>query len=256
MEALHVAPGEEDALSSFGNMFVHGVQHIQGGTDHQLFLLTLLLVAPVISAGPRWAGPARARDAVRRIAGITLAFTIGHSATLALGTIGVPVPAKPVEALIAVSILVAAAHAIRPIFPGRETLVAAFFGLIHGLAFSNTLRELDLSGFRLGLTLLAFNLGIEAMQLAVVGLVLPPLILVARAGRYRIIRVAAASAAGVAATGWLLARVGLPNPVGDLADSIGMMSLPALVLLLWIAALLSFAFARGQDGTVAARRVK
>ena len=256
MEALHIAPGEGDALGSFGSMFVHGMQHIQGGTDHQLFLLTLLLVAPLMASSRRWAGAARVKDAVRRIAAMTLAFTVGHSVTLALGTLGVPVPTGPIEALIAVSILVAAAHAIAPIFPGKETFVAGFFGLIHGLAFSNTLREFDLSGLNLGLSLLAFNLGIEAMQLAVVGLVLPPLILIARAGRYTILRLVSASVSAVAAVGWLLARLGLPNTVGDVADRFGLVSLPALVVLLWIAALLSFSFARDQDETVAVRRVE
>ena len=53
-------------------------------------------------------------------------------------------PSAPIEVLIAVSILVSALHALRPIFPGREAWVAAFFGLIHGLAFATTLAELGL----------------------------------------------------------------------------------------------------------------
>jgi hypothetical protein len=94
------------------------------------------------------------------------------------------------------------------------------------------------------------------MQLAVVGLVLPPLILIARAGRYTILRLVSASVSAVAAVGWRLARLGLPNTVGDVADRFGLVSLPALVVLLWIAALLSFSFAREQDGTVAVRRAE
>jgi hypothetical protein len=237
---LHINLGEGNDLNGFTSMFVLGVQHIQEGTDHQLFLLTLLVPAPLIALARRWSGPASVKKAVRRIAGITLAFTIGHSATLALGSLGVPVSTALIEALIAASILIAAVHAIKPIFRGKEILVAGFFGLIHGLAFSETLRELDLTGTRLGLSLLGFNLGIEAMQLAVVALVLPPLILLARAGRYTMLRIAAASAAGAAASGWLAARLGLPNPIADLADSMGALSIP-IVALLWAGAIIALA---------------
>lgn len=240
VSSLHVDLGDGNNLSGFVSMVVLGIQHIQEGTDHQLFLLTLLVPAPLLAFGRRWRGPAPVKKAVRRIAGITLAFTIGHSVTLALGTLGVPVPSAPIEALIAVSILVAAVHAVRPLFAGKEMLVAGFFGLIHGLAFSETLRELDLSGTRLGLSLLGFNLGIEAMQLVVVALVLPPLILLARSYRFTRLRVGAAVLAGVAALGWLAARLGFPNVVASAADSLGAVSVP-IVVVLWVVALVGVA---------------
>lgn len=235
---LHVDLGQGNNVSGFLSMVVLGIQHIREGTDHQLFLLTLLVPAPLIASARRWTGPAPAKKAVRRIAGITLAFTVGHSVTLALGTLGVPMPSAPIEALIAVSILIAAVHAIKPIFAGKEILVAGFFGLIHGLAFSETLRELDVSGTRLGLSLLGFNLGIEAMQLAVVALILPPLILLARAGRNSKLRVGAAAVAALAAMGWLVARLGFPNVVADAADSLGLLSVP-IVAVLWSVALVA-----------------
>lgn len=235
---LHVDLGQGNNVSGFLSMVVLGIQHIREGTDHQLFLLTLLVPAPLIASSRRWTGPAPVKKAVRRIAGITLAFTVGHSVTLALGTLGVSVPSAPIEALIAVSILIAAAHAIKPIFAGKEILVAGFFGLIHGLAFSETLRELDLSGTRLGLSLLGFNFGIEAMQLAVVALILPPLILLARAGRYSKLRVGAASVAALAAMGWLVARLGFANVIADVADNIGVLSMP-IVAVLWSVAVVA-----------------
>jgi hypothetical protein len=188
---------------------------------------------PLLARSRRWSGPAPGRTTVRRIAGITLAFTIGHSATLALGSLGLPVPAGAIEALIAVSILTAAAHAIKPLFAGKEILVAGFFGLIHGLAFSETLRALDLTGARLGLSLLGFNLGIEVMQLAVVALVLPPLIVLARANRYGRLRLIASLAAAAAAGGWLAARLDIPNTIADLADRIGVLAVP-IAALLWV----------------------
>ncbi|MEC5193244.1 MULTISPECIES: HupE/UreJ family protein [unclassified Arthrobacter] len=236
---LHINLGEGNDLTGFASMFVLGVQHIQEGTDHQLFLLTLLVPAPLIAQSRRWGRPAPVKKALRRIAGITLAFTIGHSATLALGSLGLPVPVGATEPLIAVSILIAAVHAFKPLFYGKEILVAGFFGLIHGLAFSETLRELDLTGTRLGLSLLGFNLGIEAMQLAVVALVLPPLILLAREGRYARLRLVAAVVAAVAAVGWLAARLATPNMIADLADRIGVLSVP-IVALLWAAGIIFF----------------
>jgi len=238
---LHVDLGPGSSARGFLSMVSLGMRHIQEGTDHQLFLLTLLLpaplLAPLLAHGRRWSGSVPPRRAVRRIATITCSFTVGHSVTLALGALGVPAPQGIVEALIAVSILVAAVHAIRPVFPGREAVVAAAFGLVHGLAFSATLRELDLTGTRLVLSLLGFNLGIEIMQLIVVALVLPPLTLLARSGRYQTLRVVAAGATTVAAVGWLAARVGFGNPVAAAADRLGVVAI-SVVLTLWLVALL------------------
>ncbi|UDY22954.1 HupE/UreJ family protein [Nocardioides sp. Kera G14] len=237
VEELHVELGSGSSPSALGDMVKLGMQHIKEGTDHQLFLLTLLLPAPLLAAGRRWGRAVGGRRAVRRITAVTLAFTLGHSLTLALGALGVPVPQQLVEAAIAASILVAAVHAIRPLFPGREALVAAAFGLVHGLAFSEALRALHLTGTHLVLALLGFNLGIEAMQLIVVVLVLPPLVLIARSDHYGRLRVAAAAVTGLAAVGWLTARLGLANPVADLADQLGTMAAP-VVMTLWVVALL------------------
>ena len=240
------------AWTGFTGMLRLGVSHIAEGTDHQLFLLTLLLPAPLLAVRGRWREPAPGSRAVRRIAAITLAFTLGHSVTLALGTLGLPVPQQPVEALIAASILVAAAHALRPVFPGREPLVAALFGLVHGMAFSTTLSALDLSGGQLALSLLGFNLGIELMQLAVVLVVLPPLVVLARTPAYRPLRTAAAALTAIAALGWLLDRVGLTTPLGAAADSLGPAS-PWLVAALWLAALHVLLRSRGMPAPPPAR---
>lgn len=236
-----------DRYQGFAGMVSLGMHHIAEGTDHQLFLLTLLLPAPLIAIGRRWAGPAGTKAAIRKITTITLAFTLGHSLTLALGALGVPSPQGLVEAMIAVSILVAAVHAIRPIFPGREALVAAGFGLIHGLAFSQTLRELDLTGVQLLTALLGFNLGIEAMQLIIVAAVLPPLILLARADRYRALRLTAAVLTAIAALGWLAARLGQPNPVAEVADQLTVAAVPVVVGL-WIAAAVTTRRLVGRSG--------
>jgi hypothetical protein len=216
-----------------------GGHHIAEGTDHLLFLLTLLLPAPLLlTTRRRWGGPAGSRRATVVIGRTTLAFTAGHSATLALSALGrFDIPTRPVEAAIAASILVSAMHAVRPLFPGREALIAGLFGLVHGMAFSFTLAELDLSTFQLVVSLLGFNLGIELVQLLVVALVLPPLVVLARSdSAYRVLRVGGASIAGTAALGWLADRLGAANPVAAAADTIGTHGWWA-VAALWVAAL-------------------
>ena len=97
------------------------MRHIAEGTDHLLFLLVLLLPAPLVVSGLRWGPPAGVRRSLLRILGIVSAFTLGHSITVALAALNaINVPSRPVEVLIAVSILVSAVHAYRPIFPAKR----------------------------------------------------------------------------------------------------------------------------------------
>jgi hypothetical protein len=190
------------------NLFRLGMRHIAEGTDHLLFLLVLLLPAPLLVAGGRWKGITGVRTSLLRILRIVTAFTIGHSITLALAAFGVVhLPSRPVEVLIAVSILVSAVHALRPIFPGREAGIAAFFGLIHGLAFASTLSQLGLGRWERLAGILAFNLGIETMQIAVVAATMPSLILMSRTRAYPWLRVGGALFAGAASIGWIVERV-------------------------------------------------
>lgn len=205
--SIDVDRGAGTWTKGFRSVFHLGTRHIAEGTDHLLFLLSLLLPAPLLVAGKRWGGYAPAKRGLVQILKVVTAFTIGHSITLALAAFGVVhVPAGPVEVLIAASILVSAVHALRPIFPGKEPLVAASFGLIHGLAFASTLAELGLHGWERVASLLAFNLGIECMQVLVVVCVLPSLMLLSRTRYYTIFRVVGGSIAGLAAGGWLLER--------------------------------------------------
>jgi hypothetical protein len=213
--------GDNSLWRGFVGMVRVGLAHIAGGTDHLLFLLTLLLPAVVRAARGRWAGAAGVRASLLGILKIVTAFTVGHSLTLILGAVlHLNIPAQPIEALIALSILVGAVHALRPIFPGREVWVAAGFGLVHGMAFSMTLAELHLSTGQMALSLLGFNLGIEAMQLLVIAVTIPWLLLLARTRLYRGVQVTGAVIAGVAALGWLLERLGQPNALGDLAGAL------------------------------------
>ena len=184
-----------------------GVRHIAEGTDHLLFLLVLLLPASLVAKGRRWAEKASVRRSALQIVAIVTAFTLGHSLTLLLGSLQiVSVSARAVEVLIAVSILVSAIHAITPLFPGREAWISGGFGLVHGLAFATVLRGLSLDPTTLVVSVLGFNLGIEAMQLAVVAFTMPWLLLLSRSASYAWLRIAGALVAGAASLVWIAER--------------------------------------------------
>ncbi len=202
--SLHAQTG----AVGFASVFRLGMRHIAEGTDHLLFLLALLLPAPLMVVGSRWMGFAGVRRSLFRILKIVTAFTVGHSITLALAALGmVRVPSRPIEVLIAVSILVSAIHALRPLFPGKEAAIAAFFGLIHGLAFAATFAELGLGRWERVAGILAFNLGIETMQLIVVAVTMPSLVLMSRTRAYPFLRIGGALFAGVASVGWIVERL-------------------------------------------------
>ncbi len=191
----------------FGSVMMLGVTHIAGGLDHLLFLFVLLLPAPLLAAGKRWGKFRGLKPSFVQLLKIVTAFTIGHSLTLLIGGMGwLRLPQRPVEILIAVSILISAIHAIRPIFAGREPWVAGGFGLVHGLAFSSSIAQFGFSRWHLAMTILGFNLGIELMQLAVVVMVIPMLILLSRSQSYTPVRITGATLAAVAALIWIGAR--------------------------------------------------
>ena len=206
----------------FSPLFHLGMRHIAEGTDHLLFLLTLLLPAPLLAINHRWGPRLAARSSMLRILGIVTAFTIGHSITLTLAAMNViHVPSHPIEVLIAVSILVSAVHALWPILPGREAWIAAFFGLIHGLAFAATLDRLGVGHWERVAGILSFNLGIEAMQMIVVAAILPSLLLMSRTRAYSALRIVGAGFAAIAALGWTLERLfELQLPVDDLVNAL------------------------------------
>ena len=192
------------AWQGFRSVLALGMKHIAEGTDHLLFLLVLLLPAPLVVAGKKWGAFGGWRRSLGQLVKIVSAFTLGHSLTLFVGALGwLRLPSQPVEILIGVSILVSAIHAMRPMFAGREMWIASGFGLIHGLAFATLIAGYGFSPWHLGATILAFNLGIEFMQLFVVAATIPWLILLARTRWYPPLRVAGAAFAAIASLGWI-----------------------------------------------------
>jgi len=194
-------------LQGFVPMVGLGVEHIGEGADHLLFLLMLLIPAPLVVRGGRWRRGGDGRRSVMRVAHVVTAFAIGHSITLALATLGlIEVPGRLVESLIALSILVSAVHALRPLVPRGEAIMAAGFGLVHGLAFATLLGDQGLSGGTLVSSLLGFNLGIELTQLLVVALMMPSLYVLSQTLAYGVLRPALALLGLVLSAAWLLER--------------------------------------------------
>jgi hydrogenase/urease accessory protein HupE len=181
-----------------------GVEHILGGIDHLLFVLCLVLLV----------------DGARRLLATITAFTLAHSVTLALATLGVVrVPSRPVEASIALSIVLLAVELVRR-WRGevgstvrRPWLVSFAFGLLHGLGFAGALSEVGLPAGDIPLALFLFNVGVELGQIAFVAVVLGVLAAwrwLVRRGSLVLPRWAPlvpAYAVGCVAAAWLLERV-------------------------------------------------
>ncbi len=179
-----------------------GIGHILLGFDHLLFVLALVMIV----------------KSTRRLLITITAFTVAHSITLSLATLGVlHVPGPPVEAIIALSIVFVAGEIIHQ-RQGREGLtarspwvVAFAFGLLHGLGFAGALAEVGLPENSIPLALLFFNIGVEIGQVVFIVVVLATYRLLARllAGRVNLARLTPvpAYAIGTLASYWLFERV-------------------------------------------------
>lgn len=158
-----VIPEPQGAWGIFATYAALGVDHILKGIDHLMFVFALVILI---------------RD-TRRLVGAVTAFTVAHSFSLAAAALGwFVVPAPPVEAVVALSIMFLAAELLRPPGEGLRLTerfpwtVAFGFGLLHGLGFARALLEVGLPAGEVPLALLAFNLGVEAGQLGFIALVM------------------------------------------------------------------------------------
>lgn len=154
------APG---LLAVAGAYVSHGIEHILFGFDHLLFVLALILIV-------------RGR---RMLLWTITAFTIAHSITLSLATLGlVHVPGPPVEAMIALSILLLACESVR-LQRGQVSMTAQWpwivafsFGLLHGFGFASALTQIGLPQSDIPLALFTFNVGVEVGQLIFIAVIL------------------------------------------------------------------------------------
>jgi len=170
---------------------VLGIEHILFGFDHLLFVVGLVLIV-----GPK----------AKRLVSTLTAFTVGHSITLALAALGfVSLPSAPVEACIALSVVLLAREAVLRedgLMQRKPWLVAAAFGLLHGLGFAGALRQIGLPDDSVWLALLTFNVGVEIGQILFVAAIWIPIHALTERPR-----LALAYAIGGLAAAWTMERV-------------------------------------------------
>ncbi len=151
-----------------------GVWHIWTGFDHVLFLVSLLLPAVLRRRDGAWIPAESLRAASIGVLKVVTAFTIAHSVTLGLATLGwLDLPSRLVEPVIAASIVIAALNNLYPLVSRGLWMVAFGFGLIHGVGFAGALQALGLPSTGLLVSLFSFNLGVEIGQMAIVAVFLP-----------------------------------------------------------------------------------
>ena len=202
------AAGAGSTWAQFVTFVREGVWHIWIGFDHILFLLALLLPAVGVWRARRWQPVDRLAPAGWDVLRIVTAFTVAHSVTLSLATLGwVSLPSRLVESAIAASVVLAALNNVWPLFQGRRWLVAFVFGLIHGFGFATVLADLGLPQDALVLALVGFNIGVELGQLAIVAVFLPLAFWLRRTPFYgRGVRVGGSLLIALLAAVWLAER--------------------------------------------------
>ena len=160
-QELAEEPRHMQSAATFGGFFFMGVEHILTGYDHLIFLFGLLI----------------AMSQFRATLWVITCFTLAHSVTLALAAFDlVRVPEQIVEPLIAATIIyVGVENLLRLDNATGRWRLALIFGLVHGLGFATDLKEKvgGMSGEKIVVPLMSFNLGVEVGQLAVAALVLP-----------------------------------------------------------------------------------
>ncbi|MGV3612209.1 MAG: HupE/UreJ family protein [Fluviicola sp.] len=185
-----------------------GMEQIKSGTDHLLFLVILMLSTALSARNGRWTRGEGTTKIVGRVLKIGVAFTIGYSLSLILGAAHwMMLPKRAAEIAIALTILAAAFHALRPIFPRKEGLVAVIFGLIHGLGFASAIADLSLDGERLLYSTLGFCIGVGLMLLFILLCIVPWFVLVSKYTLYKGIRIGASSFAILASLSWIVVHI-------------------------------------------------
>lgn len=199
----------------FVAMIRQGIWHIWIGTDHIFFLIALILPAVVwrrkeenLAPLKSWKPVDRFKPAFTYIIKIITYFTIAHTITLSLAALQViSLPGWIVESIIAFSIGLAAFHNIRPIFKGRDWVIAFVFGLFHGFGFASVLGDIGLKDEFLVYSLLGFNIGVEIGQLVIIALIFPLLYLIRKRKSYPKILIGGSIFLIIASIYWIIERV-------------------------------------------------
>jgi len=159
-EPAVVIPADSSLGRVFVDYFVYGMEHLVTGLDHLLFLAALVLLV----------------QHLRPLIAVVTSFTLGHAASVVLVTLEVmSVPSHWVEIFIALSIVLLSLdvffRALERRRAYRIVLLCTAFGVLHGMGFASALDIGDLARLDKAVALLAFNLGIEAVQVLIVTVV-------------------------------------------------------------------------------------
>jgi len=224
-----------------------GVEHIQIGTDHILFVLALVLPSAMVfvrrpadaqgAARGAWEPSPSFTSSLWRVLKIATMFTIAHSITLAIGGLDVfDLSPRLVESIIAISIAMAALHNIHPIWANKEWMMAFGFGLFHGFGFAGLLSELGLTRSNRFVSLLGFNIGVEIGQAAIIIMVFPILFLMRRTRVFVPLMNIASVGLALIALAWATERIfDYDTDVNALVDPILRWPRSALVLVVALA---------------------
>ncbi|MDD2545053.1 MAG: HupE/UreJ family protein [Burkholderiaceae bacterium] len=209
---VQIAAGVQSVGAVLRRYVVDGVWHIWIGTDHILFLLSLLVLAPLVVSRKKvtdWDAQPRFRPTLLNVLSVVTAFTVAHSVTLSLSVLRWLEPSAGfIEPVIALSVVLAALNNLLGWFAFTRWRLALVFGLIHGFGFANVLLDLGLPARDLAVALGGFNLGVELGQIAIVLVFLPLAWWLRRTAFYRWGVVAGGSLAiAVIATVWLVERL-------------------------------------------------
>ena len=216
LATVHLPAGDVDALAvlarpeldvdvgaapshGFTSFVRGGVEHILTGADHLAFLAALLLGGTLV---------ADRRTRVGALVAMLTAFTVGHSLSLAVATLGGFAPgSRFVEPAVALSVAYVGAENLFTRTVRHRWMLTLAFGFVHGFAFAGGLLPLGLPRAQLPLALVGFNLGVEAGQLLVLAVLLPPLMLLRSRGWYAVAARAASAAIVLAGLVWFVQRI-------------------------------------------------
>jgi hypothetical protein len=183
--------GYRSVLAGTAEFLGLGARHIFEGYDHVLFLVAVVLVG----------------GSLRRLVGIVTAFTAAHTVTLGLAAFQVlTLPPRVVEGGIALSIAYVAFDNLFEAGSRHRWVLTFVFGLIHGFGFAAVLAQMNLPRSTLVPTVLAFNLGVEMGQIALVAALFPVVIWLSRQPFRRPVVVSASTAIFVVGVGWFVQR--------------------------------------------------
>jgi hypothetical protein len=215
LATVHLPRGDVDALAvlsraelevdlgagpsrGFASFLRSGVEHILTGADHLAFLAALLLGGTLV---------ADRRTRVGALVAMLTAFTVGHSVSLAVATVGGFAPsARLVEPAVALSVAYVGAENLFTRSVRHRWMLTLPFGFVHGFAFAGGLLPLGLPRAQLPVALLGFNLGVEAGQLLVLALLLPLLVLLRSRAWYAVAAKVASAAVCLAGVVWFVQR--------------------------------------------------